>query len=250
VNIVTTNNSTGELSVDNTAGQDPSVCRNCETVMAGDFCQACGQSVARSHRLNVRQILADFFSRLINLYSSFIRTFFSMTMRPGIVCREYVDGKRIGYTNPVGYLILASVVVAVATRLVRAVGGDQADAIEAFSENWGTQLGLLSCVPMALLLWKLLRQMQFNLAENYVFSLYVLAQCTWFELAYMPFLPFPGVADVALSVYFIGTLAYFTFAAKQFYQESTRRIVVAMGITLIGVMALRLAVSPIWPLEN
>lgn len=191
----------------------------------------------------------------MNLDSAFARTLVGLTIRPGIVCREYVDGKRIRYTNPVGYLIVATAVASIAGRLVREAAGLKPDAIDRLGEAWGAQLGLLLCVPMAWLLSKLFRATRFNLAENYVFSVYVFAHATWFEtLAVGPFLPFPVLADIAMMVFPIVFAGYIIFAARQFYQESMLRIVSRVLIALTGsvivLIALRIAVIPIWPIEE
>ena len=72
------------------------LCRNCEAELVGDFCHLCGQHVPRSERLNTREVLRDFFGRILNLESSFLRTLVGLTLRPGTVCSEYVEGNCSG----------------------------------------------------------------------------------------------------------------------------------------------------------
>lgn len=222
-------------------------CANCGATMTAAFCQACGQAAERSQRLQVSEIVADFFAKLINVDSCFMRTFVGLSARPGVVCREYTDGKRIRYSNPVGYMLLVTVVSVLTTRLVRIAAGLQADALDQFTERWGAQLGLVLCVPTALLLWKVFRRLEFNLAENYVFAIYVLAQCAWLEVAFLPFMLTPSITDAAMCVCFIGMIGYFVYAARQFYQESLWRIVFAILIAMIGVSVLAIAVDLLGP---
>lgn len=78
---------------------NPAFCENCATVLAGAFCHACGQAAepaARSVRAFASQAAAD----LTSLDSRLLRTVGTLLGRPGRLTREYLDGRRVRYTQP------------------------------------------------------------------------------------------------------------------------------------------------------
>lgn len=74
-------------------------CENCAAPLAGPFCHACGQAAeppTRSVRAFASQTAADFTS----LDSRILRTLWLLLARPGRLTREYLDGRRVRYTQP------------------------------------------------------------------------------------------------------------------------------------------------------
>jgi hypothetical protein len=74
-------------------------CDNCGTALAGAFCHTCGQSAgppAASVRAFASQAAAD----LTSLDSRLLRTLGTLLGRPGRLTREYLDGRRVRYTQP------------------------------------------------------------------------------------------------------------------------------------------------------
>lgn len=74
-------------------------CENCGTALAGAFCHACGQSADRP-TTSVRAFARQAFGDLTNLESGILRTLGLLLARPGRLTREYLDGRRIRYTQP------------------------------------------------------------------------------------------------------------------------------------------------------
>lgn len=75
------------------------LCENCATALAGPFCHACGQAAETPTR-SVRAFVAQAFGDLTNLDSRILRTFGTLLARPGMLTREYLDGRRVRYTQP------------------------------------------------------------------------------------------------------------------------------------------------------
>ena len=126
----------------------------------------------------MRLLFDDLIGKALNLDSSLLRTFVGLTFRPGSVCREYVNGKRTLYTNPVTYLLLFVVLNAVANSLIRSVTGYQADGIDLVEEDWNGPLTLLFVVPMAFSVALAFRRTAHTLAETYVVILYSLTHAS------------------------------------------------------------------------
>jgi Protein of unknown function (DUF3667) len=89
----------GYVAIPPAAPVGPAACENCGAALAGAFCHACGQAAeppARSVRAFAGQAVAD----LTNLDGRILRTLALLLARPGRLTREYLDGRRIRYTQP------------------------------------------------------------------------------------------------------------------------------------------------------
>lgn len=79
-------------------------CLNCGKEFTGNFCPQCGQK-AKTKRLKLKEILSDFANSIIGGDNKFINTVFGMCRRPGHMVREYLQGHRNQYYNPLQMLI-------------------------------------------------------------------------------------------------------------------------------------------------
>ncbi len=81
-------------------------CPNCGATTTGRFCQDCGQP--ELVRLTMGGFLAHAFSRIFSLDRGYLHTFIGLMRAPGVVARDYVDGRRVWYTNPLTYWLIAA----------------------------------------------------------------------------------------------------------------------------------------------
>lgn len=85
----------------------PGPCRNCATPVPDRFCPACGQLAANFHRpvfSLITEGLADSFS----IDGRIARTLPALLLRPGVITRNYLDGKRARYVPPFRLFLLSS----------------------------------------------------------------------------------------------------------------------------------------------
>lgn len=83
-------------------------CKNCATPVEGNFCSSCGQDRA-TERLTLGAFLAYVTGVLWNFERPFWRTTSGMLRRPGVTISEYVDGRRVTYSNPFRFVIIAGI---------------------------------------------------------------------------------------------------------------------------------------------
>jgi hypothetical protein len=95
------------------------VCRNCETLLHGPYCSACGQLDSPPDP-SLREILADAWESLTDLDGKILASLKLLLGRPGALTREYLAGRRVRYIPPFRLYFLCSV----AFFLVDAVGKD------------------------------------------------------------------------------------------------------------------------------
>ncbi|TMP77925.1 hypothetical protein CWB73_18050 [Pseudoalteromonas phenolica] len=76
-------------------------CLNCGAKLTTRFCGECGQEKAR--RITFKELFKTAQRALLEFESPFLKTFITMTTSPGRVCRDYIEGKRAIYFNPIKY---------------------------------------------------------------------------------------------------------------------------------------------------
>lgn len=78
-------------------------CLNCQTVLVGNHCHACGQAA------HVHKTLGAFFHDLLHGVFHFEgkiwRTLPMLAWKPGQLTREYVDGRRASYVSPIALFL-------------------------------------------------------------------------------------------------------------------------------------------------
>lgn len=81
-------------------------CLNCGSGLSGAYCFECGQG-HRHARLRLRDWLSDVIDGIANLDSRILNTVIGLSLRPGLVARDYVQGRRVGYVSPARYALVA-----------------------------------------------------------------------------------------------------------------------------------------------
>lgn len=94
--------------------QPESMCLNCGTTLAGQYCGNCGQR-AQSRLISIWELIRDAFGDLLEFDSRLWRTLIPLTIRPGKLTRDYLEGRRARYMPPFRtYLVLSIVFFLVA----------------------------------------------------------------------------------------------------------------------------------------
>ena len=80
-------------------------CLNCGQPLdlTDKYCPHCGQPNS-TKKLTLKDFVDEFLSNLINYDSKLLKTLYTMMVKPGTITREYINGKRISYTNPFRFL--------------------------------------------------------------------------------------------------------------------------------------------------
>jgi hypothetical protein len=206
-------------------------CLNCGAVLQGAFCAACGQDAAMA-RLDSRALARDAIEDVLNFDTRLLRTMRALTVAPGKLCLDYVQGKRAPWFPPLRYFLamLAAVLLVMLwvgfdpVRAVAVAGDDarmaQVRAAIAATAMRHLNLAMAMLVPLhALVLRALFRRSGHNYAEAGVFALYTLGHCLAFALLIEP------LKHVALPVAIALRLAfqwlYTAWAARVFFGVGT-----------------------------
>src|SRR5688572_10665036 len=80
-------------------------CKNCDTPFEGKFCSACSQR-ADTHRFTLWHFAHAFFHALTHTDKGILFLIKELLYKPGIVAREYNEGKRKKYFSPITFLLI------------------------------------------------------------------------------------------------------------------------------------------------
>lgn len=173
-------------------------CRNCGASVNPEdrYCPSCGAATG-AQRLTFRAIFALGIEQLLSLDPPMLRTFIDLWRFPGRVAREYLDGRRKRYTNPLKYnLITAAILVGLVQLILHGQGPTLPSNLQklpntvamqrvkdalALSFKWNNQylqvVYLVSLVALAFMLWLALRRLcGRNLMEFYAMCLFGFGQ--------------------------------------------------------------------------
>jgi hypothetical protein len=84
-------------------------CLNCGTLVQGRYCQACGQENIVP-RQNFWSLCWHFVADIFHFDGKFFDTLKYLFFRPGKVPKEYVDGKRMRYLDPIRMYLFTSTI--------------------------------------------------------------------------------------------------------------------------------------------
>ena len=94
----------------------------------GPYCQGCGQHYLDGP-ITLRLLARQFAERFLKLEHGLLGTFVGLTRRPGTLAREFVEGRRRPYVNPLSYLFLGAAVSLLTLPLMLDGSGGMSDAM-------------------------------------------------------------------------------------------------------------------------
>jgi hypothetical protein len=212
-------------------------CKNCEAAIDSKFCSNCGQK-AEIHRLTFAHVFHEFIHAFTHADKGFVLLVKNLLWRPGFVAKEYLDGKRKKYFNPLSFIVITSAIhafVALKTGYFASMGssGNQGGGarrmpaiwVEVFqiSNNNGKLLSLILIVPLlAFLSWIFFRRGRYLFSENLVLHAFIVGESHVIRtLIFIPlFLIFPNQSGINLWIFQTLLLAYLVVAYKQFFNQS------------------------------
>ncbi len=85
-------------------------CKNCENPFdtSFDYCPYCSQEAA--DKLTFGVLFSNTISNYFSIDARFFRSFIPLMIKPGILARRFVDGKRLSYLHPAQFYLFISVV--------------------------------------------------------------------------------------------------------------------------------------------
>lgn len=87
------------------------VCLNCQHPLdiSDRYCPNCSQANS-TKKVTIRDFADEFFSNVIAYDSRLLRTLSAMLLRPGLITKEYIAGRRMHYTNPFRFMLSLAII--------------------------------------------------------------------------------------------------------------------------------------------
>jgi hypothetical protein len=85
-------------------------CKNCGNHVSGAYCNRCGEKVYTEHDKKLSHVIEEAFHFITHLDSKFLKTLKYIFTRPGLVSKEYCEGKRKKYYKPVSLFLIGVVI--------------------------------------------------------------------------------------------------------------------------------------------
>ncbi len=217
-------------------------CKNCEAALAGPYCSQCGQK-ALTERITLKYILKSVLETLTNVEEGFWYTLRALLTRPGIVAREYLEGRRKRYYHPVRYLFILVTVVTVITLVSGVYDLQQSEILQMQNDALGLQpdekavarqqkvqeeikkyLNLVAVITLpfvGLIGYWLFRKRKYNYAEHLAMASFWSGELSAIGLpAQLLFLFFPGAVIFAFPVSMLISSAYYGLGYRQIFRIS------------------------------
>ncbi|MCD2514863.1 DUF3667 domain-containing protein [Massilia sp. G4R7] len=84
-------------------------CRNCGAITQGNFCQQCGQAT-HLHVPSAREFLHEFVAHYVALEGKLWHSLKLLIFKPGLLTREYIEGRRVRYVEPLRLYLSFSII--------------------------------------------------------------------------------------------------------------------------------------------
>ena len=213
-------------------------CKNCDSPLAGNFCANCGQK-SEMHRITFKHFLHEFFHAFTHTDKGILLLMKELLTRPGHVAREYLEGKRKKYFNPLSFLVIVSSLYAyisfktgyfVALSKLSQPPPNSSKGQVYYMEvmdvmvNNGKVISLfLMPILVAFFSWLFFKRSKNNLAENLVLNSFVLGEV--FIIATLVIIPcyvlFPGIPiGINNMVFHVLMISYIVVAYRQFFKNN------------------------------
>lgn len=225
------------------------ICKNCDATIDTKFCPGCGQK-AEIHRITIGHLLHEFFHVMTHADKGILLLIKELIKRPGFVIKEYIEGRRKKYFNPISFIVITSAIGAIFSfksgyyaALNKIQYGRPSETAQEASEiaaNNAKLLGLFLIVPIySFLSWLFFWRPRYNFAEHVVLQSYSIGMLYIVQsLIFIPlFLLFPSTAGINNNILHLAFLIYMVIVYRQLFNNHVIIAVLKSALILIAFVA-------------
>lgn len=89
--------------------QHAGFCKNCDAATTGNYCHQCGQAT-HLHVPSAREFLHEFIAHYVAIEGKLWRSLKLLLFKPGFLSREYIEGRRVRYIEPLRLYLSFSII--------------------------------------------------------------------------------------------------------------------------------------------
>ena len=90
--------------------ESQNACKSCGTPLKGKYCHVCGEKVVTDEDKSAARWLKQLFSDLWNLDGKLLLSLKYPVFRPGVLAKDYFDGRRKVYIKPLNLFFMANLI--------------------------------------------------------------------------------------------------------------------------------------------
>jgi len=75
-------------------------CKSCQNVFTGNFCNQCGEKILTTKERSFKTIANNILQTITFADSRLIRTLWQVIVNPGLLSKDFVNGKRVNHISP------------------------------------------------------------------------------------------------------------------------------------------------------
>lgn len=237
-------------------------CKNCATSFEGKFCPNCSQKAA-THRLTLGHFMHETTHAVTHTDKGILLLIKELFVRPGVVAREYAEGKRKKYFNPLTFILIMMAIQVFATKQTDFYGKftrqmqqlyerieksspnatkrkekfnqqvEEADKRMTFANDNNKIINFIFIPFLSLLTWLFFKRSGYNYAENLILNVLIGGQMVilFLVICIVPVMLKTSLVIIALYLFILVSFIYTLFAYKQFYRQKWGWVILK-GVTL------------------
>jgi hypothetical protein len=226
-------------------------CKNCSATFEGKLCPNCSQK-AETHRFTLGHFAHEVVHAVTHTDKGIFLLIKGMMVRPGVVVREFVEGKRKKYFNPFTFLLIMMAVQVFAVNKtnffgkftqqmqklyeqIAAMDPKATNAGKEFNErmqkadkqvsfaNENTKMVNFIFIPfLSLLTWLFFKRSGFNYAENLILNILIGGQMVvlFLVICILPVLLKASLVIIVMYLFIFVSFIYALITYKQFFRLS------------------------------
>ncbi len=222
------------------------VCLNCNNTFESDYCPYCGQA-AKTKRLRLTEIVNNFIGSFVGGDNRFLRTCLDLICRPGYMVRDYLNGKRVRYYNPLQLYVfmltlyaVVSYVLGVSDSIIDDMTNLDLDT-DVEASKYASVDFIIKCIRKCKVTRPDGQQLPLNLTEQFYTQMYHSCISLFFSVAMLPLCLVKSLDTIVIAIYQIVTIAYIVILYRQLMTIGWWKSIVLNAISLLLTIILFIA---------
>lgn len=246
----------------------PTNCLNCGAglVTAQKHCSVCGQKAA-THRLNWHELIHDALHYVTHADKGIFHLVKELALRPGLVAREYLAGKRVKYFKPVNFFLIVAGILVFMTSYFHFGNKKNVERLEAYAatledpaaqkkyyamakrmektdhytSKYSNVINMLATPLMAFFFWLFYRKAGYSLIEHLVANMYFVSfLMLFYSLLIIPWqssITWSPLSWFLVTAFFLLEIIYKSIAYYQFInKKGAGPYFKALGVSIVTVL--------------
>ncbi len=220
-------------------------CKNCFLNYRGNYCPRCGQG-ALTRRFNMRYFFSESIFSSLDIEKGLFFTIKQLTIQPGKVLQEYIQGQRVNLYIPIRFLVLIGTIATFISLRYKLfliqedteMPMNSLDGIlPAHILNWynvsfqgfwhlaneyTTLINIIAIPVFSFCSYLVFIRQGYNYAENLILNMYIVCMQLFLLIVFtIPFEIFPAYQESIIGIYTFITIGYNIWCYLCFFDQKT-----------------------------